>query len=121
MAKLSVFSPREDFTGVVAGVVFNDGAATVDESDKPGAVAYFRRHGYAFGQRPQSDETPGAAEDNQPDEASEERDEEVALPEDAPGESASRRVWADYAETFGVDPEGLTKAQLIEAVRNAQQ
>lgn len=36
----------------------------------------------------------------------------------APKGSASRRVWAEYAESLGIDPGGLTRAQLQEAATN---
>lgn len=39
-------TPVKGFTGEVAGVMFVDGAAS---TDNPGAIAYFRRHGYTVG------------------------------------------------------------------------
>lgn len=38
-----VTAPVAGFSGVVANVTFVDG---VGETDSPGAIAYFKRHGY---------------------------------------------------------------------------
>ena len=34
----------------------------------------------------------------------------------APRASATRKAWAEYAETVGVDPDGMTRAQIQAAV-----
>lgn len=34
----------------------------------------------------------------------------------APSPSASRKAWADYAESLGYEVEDMTKAQIIEAL-----
>ena len=38
---------------------------------------------------------------------------------DAPNQSDSKTAWVSFAEQLGVDPEGLTKAELIEATAAA--
>ncbi len=44
--------------------------------------------------------------------------EEVRSPSPPPltGKGSGRPVWADYAELVGVDPLGLSKAELVELV-----
>ena len=44
--------------------------------------------------------------------------EEVRTPSPPPrtGKGSGRQVWADYAELVGVDPFGLSKAELVELV-----
>ncbi len=44
--------------------------------------------------------------------------EETPFPSSPPrtGPGSGRQVWADYATSRGVDPEGLSKASLIELV-----
>ena len=34
----------------------------------------------------------------------------------APARSASRKVWAEFAGSLGVDVDGLTKAEIVEVV-----
>ena len=45
-------------------------------------------------------------------------EEEVRSPSPPPrtGKGSGRSVWADYAELAGVDPLGLSKAELVELV-----
>lgn len=38
------------------------------------------------------------------------------VPEGAPSVSASRGAWASYAESLGLEPGDLTKAQIVAAV-----
>lgn len=45
MAEFRVTAPVEGYTGVVCGVVFQDGAAVVSEEHRA-ALSYFRRRGY---------------------------------------------------------------------------
>jgi len=46
MAKTTIKSPVEDFSGLVAGVHFVDGKGSTDDE---GALAYFERQGYSVG------------------------------------------------------------------------
>lgn len=53
MAKIT--TPVEGYTGEVVGVQFIDG---VGETDDEGALAYFRRQGYAIDGEPSPEEAP---------------------------------------------------------------
>lgn len=46
MASVTVTAPDPGFTGIRAGVEFEDGRGEVD-ADNASALAYFARHGYA--------------------------------------------------------------------------
>lgn len=46
MAKKTITTPVEGFTGLVAGVQFVDGKGSTDDE---GAIAYFERQGYSVG------------------------------------------------------------------------
>lgn len=48
-----ITAPVKGYNGIVAGVHFSNGTA---ETDNPGALAYFRRHGYGV-----ASQTPAAA------------------------------------------------------------
>lgn len=98
--KLQVHAPAgAQFTGVVAGVAFAHGVATIDSDADRKALAYFRRKGY--------------------------RTEAAAAPPQAPaevkrpGKSGSKAAWVTYAVAQGVTAEkaeALTAAQLAEQI-----
>ncbi len=46
MASYQITAPVADFTGVVVGVAFADGTATVESKADHAALSYFRRRGY---------------------------------------------------------------------------
>lgn len=50
---VTVYSPVPGYEGRVLNVEFDDGKASVDESDHQ-ALAYFRRHDYGIGERPKA-------------------------------------------------------------------
>lgn len=59
---MKVYAPNEGFNGTVAGVQFSDGVASTDDDTSPGALAYFRRHGYGLGSKPAPVEAPELAD-----------------------------------------------------------
>lgn len=101
-----VTAPTPEYTGLVAGVAFAAGRATVDDSS-PGvrrALGYFRRRGYRV------EPAPVAVSAEQPD------PEPVdPLP---PARSASKTDWVRYAVSQGMtdaDADAMTRDQLAEA------
>lgn len=48
MARYLVQAPRTDYAGVVAGVRFTEGAATIDTANQLAAYGYFQRAGYTI-------------------------------------------------------------------------
>lgn len=55
---MKVHAPVKGFNGMVAGVQFRDGVADTDKDTPPGVLAYFRRHGYGIGSKPEPVEVP---------------------------------------------------------------
>ncbi|MFF4701251.1 hypothetical protein [Streptomyces chattanoogensis] len=45
--RYEITAPTTGYSGLIAGVAFTAGRALVDDPP-PGAVEYFRRHGYTF-------------------------------------------------------------------------
>jgi hypothetical protein len=105
VTRLKVSTPVADFTGVVAGVAFVDGAA--DVSAGCGAVAYFRRHGYALEEL--LERVPSATTD----EADQAGEEQAPRPAPMPDRWASTRDWRDWAATDG----GMTVDEAAELDR----
>lgn len=52
-----VYAPNEKFNGVRAGVAFSKGVGEMDADDKL-AKAFFERHGYGIGKKPDEQLTP---------------------------------------------------------------
>lgn len=89
-----VTAPAAGFSGDSAGVVFTDGIAVTDDSNRA-ALAYFRRRGYTV--------EPETGPDPEQD--------------DKPKKSASKAAWAAYAVSQGMDEaeaDQLTRDQLVE-------
>ncbi|MEU5974392.1 hypothetical protein [Streptomyces sp. NPDC047315] len=85
-----ITTPVAGFRGEVAGVTFTDERGRTSD---PGAVAYFRRHGYGV------------------DEAAGEQPERL----ERPAKSASKADWAAYAVAQGMvqaDAEAMTRDDL---------
>jgi len=80
-----VRTPVAGFTGVSAGVEFVDG---VGQTDDVRALAYFRRSGYQI-------------------------DDDVEVPPRA-GRGSSLAAWQQFAVSVGVDPEGMSRGELVE-------
>ena len=102
MATTKVYAPNGAYNGQVAGVAFVDGVGTLDEKLTPAARRYFERHGYGFGQRPDS---PVAATATR------------AMRENAPTKSANKGEWEAFARKHGAtddDLNGLSKDAIIE-------
>jgi hypothetical protein len=98
MATTKIYAPNEAFTGVVAGVSFQDGVGQLDDDKHPGARRYFTRQRFGIGAKPNA---PTAVE----------------TAGDAPARSASKDDWAAYAVQQGAtddDAKASTKAELIE-------
>lgn len=116
MGTVSVFSPREDFTGKVGKVGFVNGVADIDVDVHAAELAYFRRQGYEIGERDDdddiiSDEFKAAdADDTLADEP------EVEIP-GMPKADATRGEFAEFAEGMGIETEGLSKAKIIDAIK----
>lgn len=92
-----ITAPVEGATCTVAGVAF---ANSVAETDNPGAVAYFVRHGY------QVDEIPDPASEALADANDPAADGDSTPPAPVrPAKSASTEVWRDYAKASGMDAE----------------
>lgn len=53
---------------------------------------------------------------SQPQRRLERSDSYVRVEDDRPAQSASKDEWAEHAEAVGVDVEGLTKDEIIDAV-----
>ncbi|GAA3705418.1 hypothetical protein GCM10023081_46810 [Arthrobacter ginkgonis] len=111
----TIESPVADFTGVVIGVHFKDGAA---ESEHEGALNYFRRHGYTVTEpEPKEPEAPKAPAD--PEDPKVPADPE-GTPE-APAGNGSTDDWRAYAVARGIAPEAaaeLSRDELKAAVAN---
>ncbi|MGH3745805.1 MAG: hypothetical protein ACRDT8_00215 [Micromonosporaceae bacterium] len=89
-----ITAPVKEFSNQVAGVMFESGVA---ETDNPGAVAYFRRHGYGV------------------EEIGEEKPSRPAG--QRPPQSAGKPEWIAYAVERGMpesDAKALNKSALIE-------
>lgn len=113
MAKITVRAPVRDFKGVVAGVVFNGGSATVDDEKQAVAVAYFRRKGYQLG-----DEKEPADEVTAPDTGDEPADPESGvhgLTDKTPVAEVRAR-----AEGLGIDTEGKSKKVLLSMISEVE-
>lgn len=130
---MRITTPVEGFTGTVVDVVFTDG---VGETTDPGALAYFRRHGYKVEaaeksskgkKEPKSkDSTPQGEEtethDGQnpnPDssEGTDDQDDDATVT--VPGGNAAKQAWYDYALATGVsedDLDGLGRDEIRELV-----
>lgn len=102
MARYRIETPNGDYSGDVAGVPFTGGVAEVTDP-APGALGYFRAAGYSV-----TEQT--AARPPAPSEQGPER----------PADSDRKAAWTAYAEHVGVEPAGLTKDQLIDAVEEAE-
>lgn len=86
----TITTPVKGFTGRVAGVSFVDG---VGETASPGALAYFRRHGYGI--------------DDQPTEAK-------------PVSKMNVGELRDHAKAIGVElPAAAKKPEILEAIKAA--
>lgn len=120
MAEISVYSPREDFTGVVGGVAFTHGHGVADEEKNATALAYFRRQGYQVGEPAQESESITDEEWSEKTAESESEPSDEADEVEVPGmpkSDATRGEVADFAEGMGVETEGLTKAQIVAAIK----
>lgn len=80
--RFKITAPVEHVIGTVAGVTFND---SVGETDNPGAVAYFKRHGYKV-EELKTEPAPA--------------DDALDGPE-LPKKSATTEVWRAYAVEHG--------------------
>lgn len=85
-----VRTPVPGFTGESVGVEFVDGQG---ETDDPAALRYFAAAGYHI----------------------ESTDPSVSQPPKA-GPGSSKAAWADYATSLGLDPEGMSRDELIDAI-----
>lgn len=114
MATITVRAPVRDFKGVVAGVVFTGGVATVDDEKHAAAVAYFRRKGYRFGADAGGKST-----------AAEPKAGAVTEPTPEPGgtglsdKSPVAEVRA-HAEGLGIDTEGKSKKVLLAMIADIE-
>jgi hypothetical protein len=93
----------------IAGQTFRDGVAEVDE-DAVGALALFRRRAeYSIG-KPVEPATPAPpAED----------EEESVTPAEMPpktGPGSGHEEWEAYADSLGVEHDGMHRAEIIAAV-----
>ncbi len=98
-----ITTPVPGFSGNVAGVDFAGGVAEVDPS--PGALAYFRRHGYGV---EQVDEDPGDDQDA----------------DKVPARSASKADWRVYAIAHGMteqDADAATRDELAARYHDARE
>lgn len=59
MANVKVEAPVKDFTGVIAGVSFANGSASIDPTEHPGAYQYFQDAGYTVDGEVVNDNPPG--------------------------------------------------------------
>lgn len=120
MADIKIYAPRQDFTGVVGGVAFTHGEALADEEKDSSALAYFRRAGYQVGERVQDIQVLTGDQDPVEDDTSESEDvdevDEVEVP-GMPKPDATRGQFAEFAEGMGLETEGLTKAQIVDAIK----
>ena len=113
MAKITVRAPVRDFKGVVAGVVFNGGSATVDDEKQAAAVAYFRRKVYQLG-----DEKEPADEVTVPDTGDEPEGPESGV-HGLTDKTPVAEVRA-HAEGLGIDTEGKSKKVLLSLIAGAE-
>ncbi|GGN86359.1 hypothetical protein GCM10010112_67830 [Actinoplanes lobatus] len=91
-------------TGLVVGVLFNQGVAEGEPSRQ--ALAYFGRHAYRVTRLDEPAPAPAPADDPADPDAPK-----------RPAKSASKADWVAYAVAQGVDPaeaEALTRDQLAE-------
>lgn len=112
MAKITVRAPVRDFKGVVAGVVFNGGSATVDDEKQAAAVAYFRRKGYRLGEKEPADEAPAPDTGDEPE-----------APESGGQGLTDKTPVAEvraHAEGLGIDTEGKSKKVLLSLIADAE-
>lgn len=118
MAKIKVFSPVKNFSGVSVGVTFSHGVGVVEEGSA--AHKYFERRGYAFSlEEDQDSQAPGAPQD--PPEGGKAEEEGTSTPPEVdipgmPGSKALRSEWIAFAESLGIESESLTIDQMRERV-----
>lgn len=118
MAKITVFSPVKNFSGVSVGITFSHGVGVVEEGSA--AHRYFQRRGYAFSlEEDQDSQAPGAPQD--PPEGGKAEEEGTSTPPEVdipgmPGSKALRSEWIAFAESLGIESESLTIDQMRERV-----
>lgn len=112
MATITVRAPVRDFKGVVAGIVFTGGVATVDDEKHAAAVAYFRRKGYQLGEEEPADETPAPDTGDEPE----------AIESGGHGLTDKTPVAEvrAHAEGLGIDTEGKSKKVLLAMIADAE-
>lgn len=106
MARFEITAPVAGFTGVVAGIAFADGKATVESGQGSKALAYFGRKGYKVVDLEARDAEDANAAAVEPANAVK-----------APSKSASKADWKAYAVVQGMseeDAEKATRDQLVE-------
>lgn len=125
MSKINVYSPAKGFNGVSVGVAFTDGHALVDQDSA--AFRYFKRKGYYIGAQPEEGSNPDvvisdafSAADGESGEVHGPEEPVAAVEVDIPGmpkSDASRGEFAEFAEGMGLETEGLTKAKIIDKIK----
>ncbi|OKX85127.1 hypothetical protein [Corynebacterium glutamicum] len=119
MAKITVFSPVKNFSGVSVGITFSHGVGVVEEGSA--AHKYFQRRGYAFSlEEDRASQSPGASQDL-PEGGKTAEKEGASTPPDIdipgmPGAKALRSEWIAFAESLGIETESLTIPQIRERI-----
>ena len=113
----TVTTPNPKFRGERGGLNFVDGKATSDVPLTAKQRRFFDRCGYTIDG--DGDVEPESTEDDPEDHDGH----TVVIPEEhpeRPAVRAGRDQWDTYASTLGIDTEGLSKEQVIQAVKETE-
>lgn len=97
-----VQTPVKNWSGVFAGDVFING---VCEQAKDSNLAYYRRHGYIIS-------APAGLQEEEP---SPDGEQPEPPPIPRPDDDAKKAEWVAYAHARGINPDGMTIAEIATA------